>query len=66
MTTTAKKKNDFTFMTVRSVSAGKEHYNSTEVDQHKLLPCWPLHTVASCGDSSPHACSASHEASTHT
>eukprot|EP00957_Ditylum_brightwellii_P101839 7761552-Ditylum_brightwellii.AAC.2 len=31
MTTT--KKNDFTFMTTCGVSAGKEHCNSTEVDQ---------------------------------
>eukprot|EP00957_Ditylum_brightwellii_P100162 7633071-Ditylum_brightwellii.AAC.1 len=48
------------------ISARKDHYNSTEVDQRKLLPCWPLHTVVSCGDSSFHACSASREASPHT
>eukprot|EP00957_Ditylum_brightwellii_P183612 13985448-Ditylum_brightwellii.AAC.1 len=63
---TMTKKNDFTFMTTCSVSAGNEQYNSMEVDQCKLWPHWPLHILASCGDSSSHTCSASHEASTHT
>eukprot|EP00957_Ditylum_brightwellii_P063753 4837496-Ditylum_brightwellii.AAC.1 len=59
-------KNDFTFMAMCSISAGKEHYHSMEVDQLKLQPCWPLHILASCGDSSSHACCAGYKASTHT
>eukprot|EP00957_Ditylum_brightwellii_P036104 2735205-Ditylum_brightwellii.AAC.1 len=51
---------------MRSIYAGKEDYNSIELDQRNLWPCWLLHIVASCGDSSSHTCSASGEASTHT
>eukprot|EP00957_Ditylum_brightwellii_P147245 11212097-Ditylum_brightwellii.AAC.1 len=62
MMTTATKKNDFTCMTTHSISAGKEQYNSIEVDQRTLWPRCPPLILASCGDSSSHACSASHEA----
>eukprot|EP00957_Ditylum_brightwellii_P058859 4462614-Ditylum_brightwellii.AAC.1 len=55
-----------TFMITHSVSAGKEHHNSTEFNQHKLPPHWPMHILAPCGDSSSHFCSASRKATTHT
>eukprot|EP00957_Ditylum_brightwellii_P170943 13011457-Ditylum_brightwellii.AAC.1 len=53
-------------MTTHSISAGKEHYNSTNVEQRKLGPYWPLYILVACGDSSSHACSAIRKASTHT
>ena len=57
-TTTTPMKNDFTLMTTCSISAGKEQYNSMEVDQCKLQQCWLLHILVSCSDSSSNAHSA--------